>query len=275
MIRLGHQDFAQVAEFLRELYAQTDAAQLPATLLAGLTRLIPCEHLAYNEVNGQTNQLKLVLQPFIPRVFELAPVIETLLPQHPLLNYYRQAPDRRACQFSDFLSLRQFRRTGIYQDFYRHIDTDHQLALFLSEQGAASDICIAINRKRRGFSERDRTLLDVLRPHFIQARANALAFAAARQRTRALADSRALLLPEETDFSPAAPAREAGLTHREAEVLHWLAEGKTNPEIALILQLSPRTVHKHVEHVFRKLEVNSRHAATLKVLDWKQDDSRP
>jgi DNA-binding CsgD family transcriptional regulator len=270
MIRLGHQDFALVAEFLRELYAQTDVDQLPATLLAGLARLIPCEHLAFNEVNGQTNELKLVLQPFVRRIFELAPVIEPLLPHHPLLAYYREVPDRRAYQFSDFLSARQFRQTDIYQDFYRHIDTEHQLALFLSERGAASDICIAINRKRREFSERDRTLLDVLRPHFIQARANAQAFTAARQQTRALAESCALLLTEETDFSLAVRAQASGLTHREIEVLHWLAEGKTNPEIALILQLSPRTVHKHVEHVFRKLEVDSRHAATLKVLDWKQ-----
>ena len=61
--------------------------------------------------------------------------------------------------------------------------------MLLSEQGQTSDIGIAINRKRRAFSERDRAVLSVLRPHLIQARANALAFTAAEQHTRALADS--------------------------------------------------------------------------------------
>lgn len=52
-----------------------------------------------------------------------------------------------------------------------------------------------------------------------------------------------------------------GLTPREAEVLYWLAEGKTNPEIATILDSSRRTVEKHVEHILRKLGVENRATA--------------
>ena len=51
------------------------------------------------------------------------------------------------------------------------------------------------------------------------------------------------------------------LTPREAEVLSWLAKGKTNRDIADILGMSPRTVNKHLEHIFEKLGVETRTAA--------------
>lgn len=358
MVRLGHHDFARVAEFLRELYAQMDAARFPDTLLAGLARLIPCENLGYNDINTRTNATLLAMHPFVPKILELLPVLVAHFHEHPQLTYYRENPDRGVYQTGDFLSHRQFRQLGIYREGYRHMDTDHQLTVLLSERGQTSDIGIAINRKQKAFTERDRAMLTVVRPHLIQARANALAFTAAERRTLALADSLAslrasvvllhpdgqvawftpramellerffpgagknasqlpeplarwwrqaqaqfaealaetrtpftkvlresrltvhcqtghdgahrLLLTEEKNFSLAAQVRPFGLTHREIEVLYWLAEGKNNPEIAVILKISPRTVHKHVEHIFQKLNVETRHAATLKVVDWKQ-----
>lgn len=51
------------------------------------------------------------------------------------------------------------------------------------------------------------------------------------------------------------------LTERESEVLHWIANGKTNRETAEILSMSPRTVNKHLEQIFPKLEVDNRTAA--------------
>ncbi len=51
------------------------------------------------------------------------------------------------------------------------------------------------------------------------------------------------------------------LTQKEAEVLYWVIKGKTNKDIGDILGSSPRTVHKHLEHVFEKLGVETRTAA--------------
>ncbi len=59
------------------------------------------------------------------------------------------------------------------------------------------------------------------------------------------------------------------LTQRESEVLYWISQGKTNKEIAEILDMSPRTVNKHLETIFPKLAVENRTAAAataLKVL---------
>jgi DNA-binding CsgD family transcriptional regulator len=56
---------------------------------------------------------------------------------------------------------------------------------------------------------------------------------------------------------------EARLTPRENDVLLWLGKGKTNRDIADILGMSPRTVNKHLEHIFVKLGVETRSAAAV------------
>jgi DNA-binding CsgD family transcriptional regulator len=77
-------------------------------------------------------------------------------------------------------------------------------------------------------------------------------------------DRNLLTLAEEALAAPAATLQGLGLTPREAEVLSWVAQGKTNREIGLILGASARTVQKHLEHVFQKLGVESRTNAMLR-----------
>ena len=57
-------------------------------------------------------------------------------------------------------------------------------------------------------------------------------------------------------------AAQHGLTAREAEVLLWISRGKQNREISDILQISPRTVNKHLEQIFEKMGVENRASAT-------------
>ncbi|TAG84860.1 MAG: DNA-binding response regulator [Burkholderiales bacterium] len=72
-----------------------------------------------------------------------------------------------------------------------------------------------------------------------------------------------MLLIEQVQHSDLATSRlrNASLTQREAQVLSWLAKGKTNRDIAEILGISHRTINKHLEHVFEKLGVETRSAA--------------
>jgi len=58
----------------------------------------------------------------------------------------------------------------------------------------------------------------------------------------------------------------SSLTGREVEILTWVGQGKTNWEIAKILQISVRTVQKHLEHIFRKIGVENRTSAAVWVL---------
>jgi DNA-binding CsgD family transcriptional regulator len=57
-----------------------------------------------------------------------------------------------------------------------------------------------------------------------------------------------------------------GLTCREAEVALWLAEGKTNAEISMILNIGVRTVDKHLEHILDKLRVENRTTAAIQIV---------
>jgi len=80
-----------------------------------------------------------------------------------------------------------------------------------------------------------------------------------------------LVLLEET---PRISAHEYGapwnLTTRESEILRWVLQGKTNPEIGLILGISPRTVQKHLEKVYSLLGVENRHAAMKMAMETMQ-----
>ena len=70
------------------------------------------------------------------------------------------------------------------------------------------------------------------------------------------------------DFSSPDPVEKSlGVSPREAEVLLWVAQGKGNHEIAQILGLSIATVKKHTIHIFEKVGVESRTAASLRALE--------
>jgi DNA-binding CsgD family transcriptional regulator len=174
--------------------------------------------------------------------------------EHPLVRYHGLDGGRVTRRISDSLSRGEFRRTAIYADYYRRVGLEHAVAVPLSIDSQVL-VSLVLNRRGLDFSERDRERLEVLRPH--------LAFLY-RQACRH--DAVSWL----ADTAPPAPAPvNAGaqaLTPRENEVLRWLAHGKTDAEIAALLGLSPRTVQKHLEHMYVKLGVETRTAAVMRAL---------
>jgi len=69
------------------------------------------------------------------------------------------------------------------------------------------------------------------------------------------------------DFSSHEPLLKLGLTPRAAEVLLWVAQGKTNSDIGMILGISESTVKKHLLEIFGKLGVETRSAAALRAIE--------
>ena len=119
--------------------------------------------------------------------------------------------------------------------------------------GAGNTMVINLGRRRMDFSERDRLLLNLVRPHYERA----------FQKIQELAGR----------FSGGdRPLSTYGLTPREAEVANWLVEGKSNPEIGLILGASPRTVEKHMEKILEKLCVENRATAAMTVVQGRKLD---
>jgi DNA-binding NarL/FixJ family response regulator len=76
--------------------------------------------------------------------------------------------------------------------------------------------------------------------------------------------SKARLSP---DYSSPTPLESLGLSPREAEVLLWMAQGKKNEEISIILGCSSNTIKKHVMHVLEKLGVESRNTAAVRAIE--------
>ena len=81
-----------------------------------------------------------------------------------------------------------------------------------------------------------------------------------------------LVLRETRQGLDPVPLEARGLTRREVEVLGWVVEGKTNPEIAEILGLSRRTVHHHLDSTYRKLGVETRTAAARVARELAETD---
>lgn len=88
-------------------------------------------------------------------------------------------------------------------------------------------------------------------------------------------DERLLIQSRTHVPEPEALMRALKLTQREAEVLHWVALGKTNTEVGGVLAMSPRTVNKHLEHIFQKLNVETRTAATTVAINKGRAGSTP
>ena len=165
--------------------------------------------------------------------------------EHPLVREHgrnRAAVTRR---IADLLSEREFQRTPLYGDYYHAIRVDHVMAvpIHVDERLLVSFV---FNRSRRGFSDRERDCLDIIRPHL-----------------GTLYRLGAALRPAEAPFDPVAASP---LTPREAAVLRWVAAGKTDRDVAAILGISPRTVHKHLQRIYEKLGVETRTAAVMRAM---------
>ena len=113
-----------------------------------------------------------------------------------------------------------------------------------------------MSRARRDFCDSDRALLSALRAPLI----------AALQRARRRQQGQVL--------SALACSGFASLTDRETQIMRLVAAGRTNIAIAHKLEVSPRTIAKHLEHIYRKLGVSSRAAAVSRIaLAGAQDPS--
>jgi DNA-binding CsgD family transcriptional regulator len=143
---------------------------------------------------------------------------------------------RSVTKLSDFYSARRWHSTGMYSDHARRRGIEHELRLCLPAPAAGSGRSVRLMLTRGpgpDFSERDRALLALLRPHLHQA------YRTAERSRRGI------------------PA----LTPRQWDVLNLVAAGDSNTQVARRLGLSPGTVRKHLENIYGRLQVSSRTAA--------------
>lgn len=222
-----------------------------------ITSLVPSELTTYNELDLRTSTNVWEWEPVPSDFAELTETFAIYMDENPCIEYYRRTGDGRATKISDFLTHRELRRLGYYNEYLRRVGLEHRMSIVIPKPPHS---VIALGRTGKDFSERDRLLLDLLHPHLTQAYDNAAALTRMRQESVHPNPVKDVLLSRES-------FERLGLTDREAEILLGITRGQTNQQIAASLYVSPFTVKTHLQHVYRKLGVRSRTESLSRALE--------
>ena len=163
MARLRHQELKAFSEALLELYSPGPHADFPDRVSAILRRCLSFDLLAYHEIVDNQNQRAIVYPdtPFDMQAFE------TYLDQHPTLNAFTRDHMESSVRISDLVSRREWERTDLYNYVFRPFAIRNQLAFITL--GGLPQLGLAVHRTPRDFSEEERAILNLLKPHFTQA----------------------------------------------------------------------------------------------------------
>ena len=244
LMRLGRADFATILDFLAGVDKLGLEEPYAAEVLEGLRALVPCDEIGFQAADLEARRF---LDRSSPESEEDDAVYWAVGPC-PIMDYRARTSDLTAVRMSDLIGRSRYHELPVYREYFEPMGLDHILDLGLSARRQSySSVILLRGRDVPDFSERDRLVLELLRPQF-RAREARAAIVAALSRNQAAG--------EEDQPSP-----ESSLTTREREILAMVAEGKTNGVIAAELWVAPATVKKHLENVYVKLGVGSRAAA--------------
>jgi DNA-binding CsgD family transcriptional regulator len=174
MERLRSRDLRALLESLRDLYALRSFETFTAHVGPALRRVIPSEGSSYSDFDLRRRVLREVGDPPLPEAALRA--FARHVDEHPLVDHYRRTRDPEARKVSDFVGRRQLHRLALYREYVRPFfgAVDHQLACTFVAFPARV-IGVALSRGVTDFTERERLLLNLLRPHLVQASENARA----------------------------------------------------------------------------------------------------
>ena len=175
MTRLRPIDIQALLDAVQKLGALRDLSAFPLDALAIVRAIVPGVLLCYNELNLDQRRAEVLFEPSITPLPRAAELLMEHQDEHPLVSYHSRTHDGQTLKISDFLSQRQFRQTGLYAEILRHVGGEDQMALVLPTSRSRI-VAVAINRDHGRFTERDRLMLNLLRPHLAGAyeRAQAL-----------------------------------------------------------------------------------------------------
>ena len=247
-IRASDRDLRALARIVSEDRADLpDGEGLPPSLLADLMAQIRCDHLSLD--SWDSGRQTVWFSQEIPSGdagigFEGQDEVywENHRDCQPCSYTARTGDLRSIIKCSDFYSARQWHSTGMYTDYCRPLGLGHCLMVCLPSAlpptaGPGRYVGLTLSRgPGPDFSERDRAVLALLGPHLDQAYVDA--------------ERRRHPVPR--------------LTPRQTGLLHLVAAGHTNAQIARRLGISEGTVRKHLENIYDRLGVSSRTAAVTR-----------
>ena len=362
MARLTQRRFQMVLDCIGQIYAHHDLDGFAPLVLKLGMQATGADWAGYDEINVRQRRHNWISEPCDLDLSGPDEAHAHFFAEHPFVQHLARTGEVPVVRISDFLTRRQYRETGLYREAYRKFGVEYQTGFTLPSPTPQCSVGLCFNRSRKDFSEEDKLMLELLRPHLFQAYRNAELVTRLRQtatttmraldaapqavvvldasghvrvcssrargfftnyfgrtprsngrlpetlqrwlqrhrlpattanefpvehspfvveqngrqltvRTLAIADGgRMLVLEERQTALSIKPLQRLGLTERQAEVLMWVAQGKTNPEIGKILGVSEGTVHKHTEHIYAKLGVETRTAAAQRAFETLNGD---
>lgn len=217
---------------------------------AFLRRLVPAEFSGCGTLRHPSGELDIGFDTEHSAFARAMEAYGAVMNRYDLYRFDPAVNDGRPFRRSQFFSDRQFRDLDIYHEVYAPLGIDNHCAVHIPTR---PDETLFFFIERRGgpdYSDEELALLTLAQAQL----ANAHAHCRLKQ-TQADHPVDAALLTDN------------GLTPREAETLSWLAEGKTNHEIALLMGIGLHTAKGHVAAIFNKTGVGNRHAAII----WARD----
>ncbi|MGY1609381.1 response regulator transcription factor [Geodermatophilus sp. SYSU D00700] len=229
-------------ELVGELDGVTDRAEYLSVVAGALTDLLHADFIGHVALDLGSRWARVERLPRSGRPGgDVARQFLALADSHPVVRSYRADRSRGAPaprRLSDVATRAELLRSPAYVDLLRPGGAEHQLTI-LTARTAAGGRGWTVNRSGADFTDQE------------------LASACALQPVLALLD-RAVGARWATTPDGAAAAERLGLTTREVQVLAHVGDGLTADAAARLLRISPRTVHKHLENAYRKLDRHDR-----------------
>jgi DNA-binding CsgD family transcriptional regulator len=239
---ISEHDLRRLLDVVSPDAVASPCTEIPDEVLRGLTELIPCDSVSYfvldTHRSAVTHMQEVALADIVPDDDEAdAQFWEAFWECESCCNPALLSGQEPVTMWQDFYSERDYARL-LMAEYNRRMGFMHELLVCLPPQGGIQRrLMLARDASDVPFSERDRLLLTLLRPHLL----------AIRDRVEA-----------ERHTSPA-------LTPRQLELLRRVAVGDTNRQVARDLGLSEGTVRKHLEHIYARLGVHSRTEAVAQI----------
>jgi DNA-binding CsgD family transcriptional regulator len=238
-VTVSERDLRTLLGIVGDKRSDLPAAGLPPSLLSELKDQIPCDQLVFTSFDAG-RRIELFTQD-IPDDYDdseddLRLFWELYWGSLPCCYPDRSGDLRSVTKPLDFYSARQWHSNAMYSELIRSWGLEHEMLVCLPGGRMRTVRLLFWRGPGADFSERDRALLALLRPHLHQAYLDA--------------ERRRHPIPS--------------LTPRQRELLRLVAAGHTNAQIARRLAVTDKTVGKHLENIYARLQVSNRTAAVIR-----------
>ena len=174
MTRIRGKEMAAFSKGLETLYGAIDMPSLAGRAIRCLHDLFGCEMASFDLLDlSAVSWNTLVVEPKPPNWDVFLATLQRHAHAHPIVTHAARHGYQNAIRISDLVSLRQYRRSEIYNELCRPYigGMDRQLG-FVAKPSTTLAFGVSVNRTGRDFSAEERTVLEMLRPHLERAYAH-------------------------------------------------------------------------------------------------------